>query len=89
LPGILCEHLASVRGQEGSENLVPIFLRWLDFAIFEGGSSPAIEGPVFCRAGRGTLQIRFADYAPMLKLLPNRWPEEILPFSSAHQMDPF
>jgi hypothetical protein len=51
LQGILREHFATIRDQKGLEDLTPILLHRLDFALFKSCDSPAIEGLVFCRMG--------------------------------------
>jgi len=38
-PGIFREHLATVCGQEGLQHFALVFLRWLDFALFEEGKA--------------------------------------------------
>ncbi len=58
MTGILCEHFATVRGQEGFQHFASILLRRLDFALFESCDSPATEGLFFCRTGAVVFEFR-------------------------------
>lgn len=63
-PGILREHFATVRDNEGLEELAAILLRRLDFASLQGSYRPAVVCLVF-----GNLRAKLVQFFPQIMQL--------------------